>query len=61
MELQKNLVYIYFLLHPAQKPKQIYMKWYKDLVLADYIRPELILLDAWMNEFNKEIYGNKIS
>ncbi len=58
MELLKNLVYLYFITNP-EKPRQIYMKWYKHLVLADYTRPELSLLRRWIAEFNQEIYGNK--
>lgn len=60
MELLKNLVYLYFLINPG-KPRQIYMKWYKDLVLSEYTRPELSRLRRWIAEFNQEIYGNQIS
>lgn len=58
MLLIKNLVYIYFLTNPVQKPRQIYMKWYKHSVLADYDRPGLSLLMRWITEFNNELYGN---
>ncbi len=58
MEILKNLVYIYFLLNPKDKPRQVFMKWYKHSVLSDYTRPELGRLRRWIAEFQQETYGN---
>lgn len=57
-KILKNLVYVYFLACPKSTSKDIFEKWYKDSVLAEYTRPEFTLLDKWITEFRLELYGN---
>ena len=55
MECLKNLVYIYFLLHPNMTARRIYAIWYKSNVLGEYNRPEVEILLVWIEEFKAEL------
>lgn len=55
MECLKNLVYIYFLLHPNMTARRIYAIWYKSNVLGEYNRPEVEILLGWIDEFTTEL------
>ena len=54
MIILKNLVYIYFLLHPNMTGRRIHTIWYRARVFRDYTCPDAELLHIWVEEFRKE-------
>lgn len=58
MVLVKNVLFFYYLLHPRQQANYIYRAWSRNKALADYQRPDLLMICNWLEEFRKELsYG----
>lgn len=49
----KNLVYLAFLT-TGENAQHIYEIWDKHLVLSDYKKPSMIIIEEWMQEFWEE-------
>ena len=54
-ETLRNLVFIYFLLHPNMTGRRIFAIWYKSNLFSEYNRPEEDFLVQLINEYKEEL------
>jgi hypothetical protein len=55
MLITKNLVYLYFLLHPTMTAKRIEFQWKRAKIFKEYARPRCEDLTSWVSEFREEV------
>ena len=55
MIVEKNLVYLYFLLHPSMTVKRISFQWGRCKILKEYPEPPVEALARWITEFREEV------